>query len=215
MGSRKFLIVLLSVLLALSTVFIFASASSIEEKNAPVVKSPPADFQIPSGDAFSTVTYIGTPSGDNSYRGRDLVSNFTSTNPILVTYVSIQAQNLAGVWLSPYSASFDEPVSVYCVGNNGWLYVYVDGQRVDSSWYEDSRVRVVFQNSVDELEPRGGLVLYEIEPSFKIGALFSGMISVWSRFVVFVSSSWVVSLPLIAFVLVICISAIRRLVKGV
>lgn len=215
MGSRKFLVIVIAVLSALAFGVLGSSALEINERSVSADRSRPTEFQIPKRQLFVESSYLGSSDGFGP-TGRDLAINFGSDSPIYVTYLSISSGYPAGGWASAYNRSFDVPTKVYFVEVSGWTYLYIDDVRTGGEFiFSNTPVRVAFQNSVTPLVSRGSFELVTLSPTIDFVSLSSTLFSVGGLVIVFVTSHWVVALPLIAFVLVICISVIRRLVKGV
>lgn len=215
MGSRKFLVVFLAVFSAFVLVCFGSSALEINERSVLADRSLPTQFQIPERNILFSVSYIGSSDGYGP-RGLELATYFGSDNPVYVTYLSISSAYPAGGWASAFNRSFDEPTKVYFVEVNGWTYLYIDDVKTGGEFiFSNTPVRAVFQNTESTLASRGPFELFTISPIIDLDSLSSILFSVGGLVIAFVTSHWVVALPLIAFVLVICISVIRRLVKGV
>ena len=219
LGSRKLLIFGIVSALVLSLLIVGVFAAEPEDVKAlgggGAVKAAPADFQIPAGKPFSSVTYIGTADGYNSTTGYALIGTYTQESPVYVTYLSVQTQNPSNSWLEPFNFTFEEPVPVYFYNANGWLHAVVDGHD-NQVGYSSMRTRAALQNSVDELESvSSSLPLYTIPPTFNMGALFASLLGIGNQLISFVVARPIVLIPTVAMILVLSYGVIRRLIKGV
>lgn len=218
MGSRKFLTVSISVLTALALVVLGASAV---EPNVKAVNDSGASKTAP----------ISAP--DIQRKLFDPIYVFSSDviSPSWVNLVSILAQafpdgvTCTSVYVNRegyYSAFYEDSDGVLVTFDSSDYAIYwgsdkIKPPRTDFNTYQ---IRLTASSSVfpSVLTAPNNPVFVRSVVTPVIGFLsgfVSSLFSVGGQVITFVTSNWVVALPLIAFVLVICISVIRRLIKGV
>lgn len=207
MGSRKFLIFALVFAVVLSSLALGTSALEVNrelDENLNI-RSKPTVVMFPNRLLLQGRTLLVSKS--NYLSG--LQNIITSSRPITVSYISVKSNE--GV----VTRNFDTPTAVHFVDSSGLRLVY--GQEsvyVGNSAENTSLVAYVDGGSIP-LPNTTQFEYLEQSPLIDISSFSSVIFSVGSAFLGFVTSSWVILLPLTAFVLIICISAIRRLIKGV
>lgn len=211
MGSRKFLVIFISIFSALALLLVGASALEVADKASPPLKSPPSSVVAPKS-AFRTTYEYRTSGAPNS----NTLLGDLGNNTYRVYYVYLRGTSNTGAFTYPIvEISSDSSFDFRFYSEGTTCYADIDGVTYTVG-YKGTYIDFVCGSFEPlDLVSDAYLVSSTISPTFDIRTLFGGMITVWTQFIVFVTSSWVVCLPLIAFVLVICISVIRRIVKGV
>lgn len=218
MGSRKFLIVSISVLTALALVVLGASAV---EPNVKAVNDSGASKIAPISapdiqrKLFDPIYVFSSDVISTSWA--NLVSILAQAFPDGVTCTSIFACRDGY-----YNSYFEDSDGVLVTFNSTNSEIYwgseiIKPPRVDFNMFQ---IRLTASSSVfpSVLTAPNNPVFVRSVVTPVIGFLsgfVSSLFSVGGQVITFVTSNWVVALPLVAFVLVICISVIRRIVKGV
>lgn len=218
MGSRKFLVVFISVLSALALVVLGASAVEPNVKavnDSGASKIAPVSAPDIQRKLFDPIYVLS--SGDINSGWTGLVGTLATAFPDGVTCTSVYV-NREGY----YSAFYEDSEGVLVTFDSSDYAIYwgtekIKPPRTDFNMFQ---IRLTASDSAfPDYLPSGNNRIFVGSVVAPVIGFLSGfastLFSVGGQVIVFVSSHWVVLLPLIAFVLVICISVIRRLVKGV
>lgn len=212
MGSRKLLVFFLCSALCVFLLSSFASAEEIAEREvlgSPLTKDISLRISSRSSDTsrplFKNEVYYRYEMAH-----RYPSAFFQESDSVLGFQLDIY--DYGGNLLKSFSSSDEVPIyvtvgdsAVWHFGDETWTDVY-------------NRLGIYSLFSLNGNYSKSNVTRTEVVIEATLG-FFSGIVSslysVGGQVIAFVISHWVVALPLIAFVLVICISVIRRIVKGV
>lgn len=212
LGNSRFLIIVISVLTAVALICLGASAVGVDKVVSPdIVKSPPASVVAPSF-AFTTSYESRTTGAPNSNTLLDDLGSATYS----VYYVYLHGTDHTGSFTYPVvevsgQSSFD--FRLYAVDTT--VYAEIDGE-VYTVGYKGTYIDFVC-GSFEPLSFAHSTLLTSrtVPATFDMNSLFNSLLSVGNKLVSFVMSSWIVLVPVVAFVCVLGYGVIRRLVKGV
>lgn len=229
LGSRKLLIVLCVVPCILSLVFIGAFAAPAEDFIAEVdipletevvddvVKSP-ASVAEETFPAESLLEY-----GYYSYNvpfanlGTSFANGFGD-----VYQVSFYDHDGVFVWGTSFSDLPGGKTTFWKThGNNGWMIAYYDGvsNNLYSPPFDSFNVNhpayVEFLSSQPSYTIGGNTFTGTAVDANLVSDVAASVFDLGDALITFIMSSWVVMIPLAAWLVILCIGAIRKLVKGV
>lgn len=213
MGSCKFLVVFISVLSALALVVLGASAVEPNVKavnDSGASKAAPTSAPAIQSKLFDPIYVMATKAEGSTSWG-----NYFSSIPqdVNSAYVCTSFYLYRDGQINVYRENPDGAL-VYYDSSTGYVFFGEESFKPSRPDFGNWEIRLT---SDVEFNPRSGYFnYYTVAPLLGfISGFVSTLFSVGGQVIAFVISHWVVALPLVAFVLVICISVIRRLVKGV
>lgn len=223
LGSRKLLIVLCIVPCVFSLCFIGALAAPAEDVSSSVefsLETEVVEDIVRSSPALAEETFPALSlleSSYYSYSGYYLYLPASSASALDGIYSIVVTSALGTyVWGIDFSNLPNNSASVYRTTSGGVNYIVWGSSDSERFALPDSNpYKIYLKSSSSSLVLNGSSVSGTLVEESLVPDIADSIFDLGDAFVSFVVSSWIVMIPLAAWLVILCIGAIRKLVKGV